>query len=523
MGNNVDDQSSAQEEIQNETEEVEVGRWKTAVAEQISANLAWLMGAARQIAPQGIDPEDLLSEAVAKLLALGTDSPPSIVSVRSYLASAMRNVAIDFTRSPRSRVVAHEDEFFLQIPQQEDPEEARRRAAELHGEFLLIRRAFGELDSEDQALLEKTLIEGRGPKDVAVETGLSAAAVSLRAFRAKAALKRQLLVQFLRAGSRDCVDNANKIAGEVFERLSDHSPRARGLKHVNDCDTCQINWRKFADVSKALGVTTILTLAFATERGNTTVAAAAPGVRDSTTGSEGNAGEARQEVAQTSASSIPGLADAATTTPGGSNLTSVARGQGSVGPVPAAAATAVSSRMARMMGVLSSKGAGITAIACLVAAGGGVVTHLLLDEDSRLVEVSERTQLTNDDQLDAQMATAASYEGELVSFAIDFDIRDADWWEVQELILTLPDRAELVSSPQNLACASGGARMECVATDENWSNGTFGVKIATDDAEALAAADANEAVARPIVQFAVSLGVKSVRGIEIRGEAKTIL
>lgn len=152
-----------------------------------------------------------------------------------------------------------------------------------------------------------------------------------------------------------------------------------------------------------------------------------------------------------------------------------------------------------------------------------MVTHLLLDEDSRLVEVSERTQLTNDDQLDAQMATAASYEGELVSFAIDFDIRDADWWEVQELILTLPDRAELVSSPQNLACASGGARMECVATDENWSNGTFGVKIATDDAEALAAADANEAVARPIVQFAVSLGVKSVRGIEIRGEAKTIL
>lgn len=444
--------------------------WKARVATEIAESLGWLISAARNLAPSGIDPEDLLSEAITRLFAIGEERVNEIQSLRSYLTRSMRNIVLDFTKSPRSRVDTEEYEFFTEIPDAPDDERHEIRTAELHREFGLVRQAFAELNDESRAFLIGTLVEGRTALEVGAELGYKPAASSTRLFRAKAALKRSLLSQHLRMGGQACAENAEKLAGEVHEDFGLHSSSQRGIRHIKSCDSCQRNWRMFAGMSQALGVTTALTLAL----------------------------HAEPLVAATAGS--------------GNNLAQV--------EIPGRLTRSLASRATLVAGVVA-----------LVLAAASAGTHFLFADQIANAVSSERRELGPDEQLDAHLNTAVSAvpgDDNVATLDVSFDITNADWWQVESLAISLPPGATITDAPAGLVCGGTTAVVACVTAAENWNGARFNVHLPIEPespgigvgTKAGTNAGASEVEGH---RFDVQLRASSVRGIEISGEATTYL
>ncbi|XBH21516.1 sigma-70 family RNA polymerase sigma factor [Jonesiaceae bacterium BS-20] len=473
-------------------------QWKQDIAQEVAEHMAWLMGAARNIASQSIEAEDLLSDAITKLFALAEPKPPQISNVRSYLTTIMRNAAIDWSRSPRSRVEAQETEYFVELAHDDEFEQAQLRSADLHKEFAVVRQAFAELQEEDRDLLEQVLIQGRKASDAGKDRGLTAAAASVRVFRAKVALKRQVLVQFLCRGDRECAENATKITGEVQEELAEQGDKGRGMRHVHSCELCKKNWKRFAYLSRALGITSALTVTLHAPNFLAAPASAAPASAAGTPDSDSN-GSAPQASSNALGAGAGPSGSAGAATGGGQLAGGLAAAQGA----------------ARLTKFLQSKASLVIGVAALVLAGIAVILHNVLGGGSGLTQTQQQRVLSPSEQVNAVMEAQVSAAGGVADLEVTFNISDASWWTLEHLTLVLPQGAQVLSVPQDLECAWAGQVGTCVTETPNWSVSHFTFEVPADWADGSQSAETQ--------QFAVDIKVATERNIEVVGQMKRSL
>lgn len=131
--------------------------------------------------------EDVVAEAATRVLALIKQGRGPDENFRAYFLSAVRSVAVDAGRRDL-RLVPTDDEdldgliepFVLDV--------------EADGfDLEVVRAAFRMLPERDQRILWHTTVEGEAPRIVGPALGMSANAVSVRAMRAREALRARYL------------------------------------------------------------------------------------------------------------------------------------------------------------------------------------------------------------------------------------------------------------------------------------------------------------------------------------------
>ncbi|KQR20420.1 hypothetical protein ASF79_12975 [Agreia sp. Leaf335] len=181
----------------------------------------------------GLDPEDLLSDAVLRLferLRAGDTLPDHL---EAYLIRAAKNAVIDYYRSPRSREelqdpaapeftgrLIHSDEDF-------------HHHIETSPERKLLRNAFINLTEIQQRVLIETTIYKRPPRDLVGEFDMTPQNIANTAHRARRALGNEVLRLLLIRGTFECQRYARRISGR---------PPVLPIKavaHLNACAICR--------------------------------------------------------------------------------------------------------------------------------------------------------------------------------------------------------------------------------------------------------------------------------------------
>ncbi|MGN7799850.1 sigma-70 family RNA polymerase sigma factor [Leifsonia sp. 22587] len=176
--------------------------------------------------------DDLASEAFARILKAVEKGKGPQNGFRSYLASTVRNVAIDWSRRKAS-------------PNLEDPDALEDWSySELTAldkiERETIAKAFYALPDSWQEVLWYTQVEEMSPRDIAPLLGLSPNAVSALAVRAREGLRQTWINAHLaEAGPGDPVHawTIKRLGSHVRGRLS-KTDRRRLLHHLQECSSC---------------------------------------------------------------------------------------------------------------------------------------------------------------------------------------------------------------------------------------------------------------------------------------------
>ncbi|SDP21155.1 RNA polymerase sigma factor, sigma-70 family [Microbacterium testaceum StLB037] len=234
---------------------------RAAAARYLQNVLPYLKRMANHVTPPPLDPDDVLSEALSRLLRKWNQGTGPQTHAHTYVIRTMRNIVVDEYRASRSRDVPLGLEG---MPTDESVDDSLREI-ELDGEFTLIREAFRSLPEDQRKVLDAVTVQGRKPSELTGELGRNAAAVSNLLRRAKLALRRATLVSTLRRGHADCAANAAHIPRTPQPEWQAHEPAAPGLAHIGGCRTCQDNWRRWATLTSALGVTTVLVVSSVSE------------------------------------------------------------------------------------------------------------------------------------------------------------------------------------------------------------------------------------------------------------------
>jgi len=179
------------------------------------------------------DPDDLASEAFARILiSLGRGKGPT-AGFRSYLATTVRNVAIDWSRRKASPNIEDadviEDWTYSEITALDRID--RQTMAE----------AFYALPDKWQEVLWYTEVEDMAPREVAPIMGLNANAVSALALRAREGLRQSWINAHLAAAAptEDPVHNwtIKKLGSFVRGRLA-RADRRKIIEHLDACSRC---------------------------------------------------------------------------------------------------------------------------------------------------------------------------------------------------------------------------------------------------------------------------------------------
>jgi RNA polymerase sigma factor (sigma-70 family) len=226
---------------------------RAAAGAYLARHLRFLSAMARKLSMRTVDPEDLLADAVTRLLTKWANGTGPAENVNAYLITTMRNIVTDELRSPRSRAVPLEDEAELAAA-----EDMTVRATELHREFDWVRRALLRLPEDQRLVLTATVIHGRKSGDLTEELGRSAAAVYTLNHRAKQSLRRSVLQVMLDEDAPELCAGASAgldVVGETPELSTSHGP---GLDHIRQCARCRRVWGAFATLSGTFGLVTLL-------------------------------------------------------------------------------------------------------------------------------------------------------------------------------------------------------------------------------------------------------------------------
>lgn len=422
-----------------------------------------------------LEAADLVQEAVLKLLELWSQGQGPDSNTRSYVTSIMRNSYVNRLRSPLVRERTIEDAESGQELQFTDD----YREVDLSSEAAAVRRAFADLAEDHRLVLNAVMLEGRKPASLVVELGRPAPAISSLLARAKQALHRSLLVDYLARGGKLCAENARKLPSRVNDRLEAHTEKDRGLPHVLDCDTCKINWRRFASVSTALGVLPFFTVTQLVR--DETVAAAAQALPKEAF-SEGSLGSTENPSFEGSASNAGGAGNASTVGGAGGAGAGAASGAAGAAGVAATVTTALSSNLALVASIaLAVVGAGMVVSSFLATGSENVV--VAADESSDPQVTSAETigeqqsavislpQNRYGAELDVRLGFDAA--GALQSIDTDFDVSLAESWQLTEVRLTLSPGTELVSTPSGLNCSGSSTAQLCTVSPGSRSVGNL--------------------------------------------------
>jgi len=178
------------------------------------------------------EPDDLASEAFARILKAVEKGRGPRSGFRSYLATTIRNVAIDWSRRKTT-------------PNIEDPDSVEdwtysEVTALNRIDRQTITQAFYALPDSWQEVLWYTEVEDMAPRDVAPLLGLTPNAVSALAFRAREGLRQAWITAHLAESKSTDPAHAwtlNKLGSFVRDKLSP-AERRKVKQHLAACPAC---------------------------------------------------------------------------------------------------------------------------------------------------------------------------------------------------------------------------------------------------------------------------------------------
>lgn len=177
--------------------------------------------------------EDVVAEAATRVLTLIKEGRGPDENFRAYLLAAVRSVAVDEGRRTLRVVPTADDELHDLVDPALDRADGEDFAPEL------VRAAFQDLSERDQRILWHTTVEGEAPRFVGPALGMSANAVSVRAMRAREALRVNYLEAYAaqhlpRAETPECRWALGVLGTEVRGRLPKRA-RDRLSEHLDGC------------------------------------------------------------------------------------------------------------------------------------------------------------------------------------------------------------------------------------------------------------------------------------------------
>lgn len=184
--------------------------------------------------------DDLASEAFARILKAVEKGNGPKTGFRSYLATTIRNVAIDWSRRKSTPNIEDADVI-------EDWTYSEVTALE-RIERETMAKAFYDLPDSWQEVLWYTEVEDMAPREVAPLLGLTPNAVSALAVRAREGLRQSWINAHLAEVPADEPEHAwvlSKMGPHVRGRLS-RTDRAKVEEHLDACPSC-------ADAAKEAG------------------------------------------------------------------------------------------------------------------------------------------------------------------------------------------------------------------------------------------------------------------------------
>ncbi|UYN82775.1 MAG: sigma-70 family RNA polymerase sigma factor [Microcella sp.] len=175
------------------------------------------------------EPEDIVSEAFARILrALHRDGGPR-AGFRPYLYRTVRNVALEWGRSAPPLDTVNPDAVDEIVV---EPETSAL-------ESMVVMQAFRRLPERWRTVLWYTEIEGMEPAEAAPHLGLSANSAAALAYRARDGLKKAWLQEHVGdvTRSRECQWAASHMGSYVRGSLS-RAKLERFDRHLDSCAHC---------------------------------------------------------------------------------------------------------------------------------------------------------------------------------------------------------------------------------------------------------------------------------------------
>jgi RNA polymerase sigma factor (sigma-70 family) len=216
-----------------------------AVVELWQRHYSATMGVARRVARQPRDAEELASDAFARMLsAMSTGGGPT-ASVRAYLATSVRNLAVSRIRHSSSGEVLTDDDGALERLAADGSDPVAR-----HGELGIMREAFAALPKRWQVVLWRTAVDQDSNIAVAQELGLSPNAVAALTRRARKGLRTAYLQAHvsIRGVDAACAPHVALLA----DLATGQSVPAATRAHVEGCARCQARVAELTEVETRL-------------------------------------------------------------------------------------------------------------------------------------------------------------------------------------------------------------------------------------------------------------------------------
>jgi RNA polymerase sigma factor (sigma-70 family) len=188
------------------------------------------------------DADDLVNEAFEKVYAALRRGSGPTGSFRAYLFVTMRHLAAE-------RWERRGEELLDEVP---EPIAAARKAPPMEAEERdIIVEAFESLPDRSQAVLWYTAVEGRHPRDLSKNLGMTPNAVSALAYRAREQLRQAYLQAHLRTARPQCEPHRSGLGAFVRDGQSQRD-RARTQQHVEQCPSCRGLVDELSEVNRML-------------------------------------------------------------------------------------------------------------------------------------------------------------------------------------------------------------------------------------------------------------------------------
>ncbi|MCX6396710.1 MAG: sigma-70 family RNA polymerase sigma factor [Propionibacteriales bacterium] len=203
--------------------------------------------AARGIAANQHDAEDLASEAMTKVFAAIARGQGPSESVLPYLYTTMRNLHISaLRRQARVGTPLELDEQRVLNLVVEEPDAI---------ESELVTRAFKNLPARWRYVLWAGLVEGRSGGEVADVLGIKPAAVHALKARALEGLRQQYLTEHAQLSEeQECAAVHRVLASLARGRTRRSTDLTQVWRHLRACEHCAEGYREITAINNRIGV-----------------------------------------------------------------------------------------------------------------------------------------------------------------------------------------------------------------------------------------------------------------------------
>ncbi|MGD2204263.1 sigma-70 family RNA polymerase sigma factor [Microbacterium maritypicum] len=197
---------------------------------------------------KSFDPDDLVSEAFARILRIIDAGGGPTASFRSYLYTTIRNTAINWQRDNRTRPLGEDEDL---------PDE-RSEAMFSAVESSPTMEAFRSLPQIWQEVLWYVDVEGMAAAEIAPLLDVSANSVAARTYRAREGLRQawiQVQLDTVAEGS-DHQWALERMGAHARDALA-RRDRDRMEKHLSECARCALIASEATEISSRLALTVV--------------------------------------------------------------------------------------------------------------------------------------------------------------------------------------------------------------------------------------------------------------------------